>query len=116
MKYNIILLFLPSGHVPKGFQRESYEGVSRSFRTGRQERDLQMIQLSANKCSFIAILWDSLVSFAAIILFVASQRVFTFIVYFLPTQSWNVLIHPPIWSIISLISFPALKNTRHLPF
>jgi hypothetical protein len=56
MKYNIILLFLPSGHVPKGFQRESYEGVSRSFRTGRQERDLQMIQLSANKCSFIAIL------------------------------------------------------------
>jgi hypothetical protein len=34
-----------------------YEGVSKSFRTGRLERELQMVQLSAIKCSCIAILW-----------------------------------------------------------
>jgi hypothetical protein len=33
-----------------------YEGVFRSFRTGRPERELQMAQLSATRCSFIAIL------------------------------------------------------------
>jgi hypothetical protein len=33
-----------------------YEDVSRSFRTGRLERELQMIQLSATMCSYIAIL------------------------------------------------------------
>jgi hypothetical protein len=53
-----------------------YEGVSKSFRTGRLERELQMVQLSATKCSYIAILWVSLVSFAAMTLFVASQWVF----------------------------------------
>jgi hypothetical protein len=30
------------------------EGVSKSFRTGRLERDLQMLQLSAIRCSCIA--------------------------------------------------------------
>jgi hypothetical protein len=39
--------------------------VSKSFRTGRLERELQMVQLSATRCSCIAILWVSLVSFAA---------------------------------------------------
>jgi len=53
----------------------AYEGVSRSFRTGCLERKLQMVYLSATKCSYIAILWVSLVSFAAITLYVASQRV-----------------------------------------
>jgi hypothetical protein len=53
-----------------------YEGVSKRFRTGRLERELQMIQLSATRCSFIAILWVSLVSFSAITLCFASQRVF----------------------------------------
>jgi len=33
-----------------------YEGVSKSLRTGRLEQELQMIQLSANRCSCIAIL------------------------------------------------------------
>jgi hypothetical protein len=33
-----------------------YEDVSKSFRTGRLERELQMVQLSATKCSCIAIL------------------------------------------------------------
>jgi hypothetical protein len=33
-----------------------YEGVSKSSRTGRLERELQMVQLSATRCSRIAIL------------------------------------------------------------
>jgi hypothetical protein len=33
-----------------------YEVVSKSFRTGRLERELQMVQLSATRCSCIAIL------------------------------------------------------------
>jgi hypothetical protein len=40
-----------------------------------------MVQLSATRCSCIAILWVSLLSFAAITLCVASQRVFV-VVYF----------------------------------
>jgi hypothetical protein len=48
-----------------------YEGVSKSFRTDRLGWELQMIQLYATRCSCIAILWVSLVSFAAITLCVA---------------------------------------------
>jgi hypothetical protein len=59
-----------------------YEGVSKSFRTGRLERELQTVQLSETRCSCIAILWASLVSFAAITLCIASWRVFIFVVYF----------------------------------
>jgi hypothetical protein len=50
-----------------------------------------MVQLSATRCSCIAILWVSLVNFAAITLCVASQRVF--IVYFVMSQSGNFWIH-----------------------
>jgi len=53
-----------------------YESASISFRTGHLERELQMEQLCATRCSCIAILWVNLVSFAAIIPFIASQRVF----------------------------------------
>jgi hypothetical protein len=67
-----------------------YEAVSKSFRTGRLERELQMVQLSAIRCSCIAILWVSQVSFV-ITLCVASQRVF---VISLSTQSGNLWIHP----------------------
>jgi hypothetical protein len=59
-----------------------YEGVSKSFRTGSLEREQQMVQLSATRCSFVAILWVSLVSFVVITLCVASQRVFI-VVYFI---------------------------------
>jgi hypothetical protein len=52
------------------------------------ERELHMVQLSATRCSCIAILWVSLVSFAAITLCVASQRIVLFI---RSTQSGNVL-------------------------
>jgi hypothetical protein len=54
---------------------QKYEGVSISFRTGLLERELQMVQLSDTRCSCIAILWVSLVSFLAITLCVASERV-----------------------------------------
>jgi hypothetical protein len=59
-----------------------YEDVSKSFRTGRLELELQMVHLCAITCSYIAILWVSLVIFAAIALYVASQRAFIVVVYF----------------------------------
>jgi hypothetical protein len=51
---------------------EQYEGVSKSFRTGRLERELQMVQLSATRCSCFAIFWVSLVIFVAMTLCVDS--------------------------------------------
>jgi hypothetical protein len=51
-----------------------YGGVSKRFRTGRQERELQIVQLSVTRCRFIAILLV-LASFTAITLCVAYQRV-----------------------------------------
>jgi hypothetical protein len=44
--------------------------------TVRLQRELQMVRISATRCSCIAILWVSLVSFAAITPCVPSQRVF----------------------------------------
>jgi hypothetical protein len=70
--------FTPSPLFYKGI----YDDVSISFRTDRLETGLQMIQLSATRRSCIAILWVSLVSFAAITLCVAFQRVFIVAVYF----------------------------------
>jgi hypothetical protein len=54
-----------------------------------------MIELYDTKCSYIASLSVSLVSFAAITLCVASQQVFTLVsIYFGMTQSGNFWIHP----------------------
>jgi hypothetical protein len=53
-----------------------YECVCKSFRTGCLERELQIVQFSATRYSCIGILWVSIVTFAAITLRVASQRVF----------------------------------------
>jgi hypothetical protein len=73
----------PSDLFPSVFPTKLlYEGASKSFRTGRLDRELQMAQLSATRCSCIAFLWVSLVSFAAITLCVASQWVFMIVVYF----------------------------------
>jgi hypothetical protein len=73
----------------------NYEGVTKSFRTGRLERELQMVQLSATRRSCNAILCVSLGSFATITLCVASQRVFIAVgVYFVVTQSGNFWIQP----------------------
>jgi hypothetical protein len=71
-----------------------YECVSKSFRTGSLEQEPQMVQLSANRWSYIAILWVSVMRFAAITLCVASWRVFFVLsVYFVMTQSGNFWIH-----------------------
>jgi uncharacterized membrane protein len=56
--------------------------MSKSFRTGLLEREMQIIQLSATRCSCIAISCVVLVSFAAITHRVASQQVFI-VVYFI---------------------------------
>jgi hypothetical protein len=37
-------------------KENTYEGVSKRFRTGRLERELRMVQLSATRCNCIAIL------------------------------------------------------------
>jgi hypothetical protein len=71
-------------------------GCIQKFPDGRLERELQMEQLPATRCSCIAILWVSLVSFAAITHCVASQRVFIVVVYFVMTQSRNFWIYPRI--------------------
>jgi hypothetical protein len=81
----------------------TYESKSRSFRIASLERELQIVQLSATRCSCIAILWVSLVSFAATTLYVASQREYIIIIIIiiiiilfisLSTQSGNFWIHP----------------------
>jgi hypothetical protein len=71
----------------------TYEGVSKSFRTGPRERKLQMVQLSATKCS-------CLVSFAAISLCVASQRVITKACVCLIIDSGRKLLDTPSYSFV----------------
>jgi hypothetical protein len=83
---NIIVASMPRSYVwclpfRLSHQNFVYEGVSKSFRTGRLEQEVQIVQLCATMSSCIAILWVSLVSFAVITLCVASQRVFV-VVYF----------------------------------
>jgi hypothetical protein len=75
-----------------------YEGVSKSFRTGRVEPELQTVELSATMCSFIAILWVSLVSFAAVTLCVASEWVFVIIVAYVFIDSVRKLLDIPSYS------------------
>jgi hypothetical protein len=74
---------------------EKYDGVSKSFWTDRLERELQMLQLSAARSSCIAILWVSLVSFAAITICVASQRVFIVISVYFVIDSVRKLLDKP---------------------
>jgi hypothetical protein len=81
-KYNIPMTWL-------------YESVSRSFRTGFLERELHMVYLSATRCSCIAILWANLVSFVAITLRVASQRLFIVVVVYFVIDSVRKLLDTP---------------------
>jgi hypothetical protein len=64
----------------------NYEGVSKSFRTGRLARELQMVQLSATRCSCIATLWVSLSSFAAITFLLFLNECFLLLFISLSTQ------------------------------
>jgi hypothetical protein len=66
--------------------------------TGRyrsMERKLPMAQLSATRCSCIAVLLFSLVSFAAITLCVASQRVFIVVRVYFVIDSVRKLLDTP---------------------
>jgi hypothetical protein len=72
-------------------------GLSKSFLTGHLEQELQMVQLSAPRCSCITILWVSLVSFATITLCVASQQVFFVVSIYFIIDSVQKLIHPCTW-------------------
>jgi len=80
-----------------------FEGVSKSLRTSRLERELQMIQHCSTRCSCVAILWVTLVSFVAKTLCVASQRVFI-VVDFIMIKSGNFWIHPCIilWNLLCI--------------
>jgi hypothetical protein len=73
----------------------THEGVFKSFRTGRLEQELQTVKLSATRCSCIAVLWVSVVGFAALTLCVASQRVFIAVsVYIVIGSVWKLLDTP----------------------
>jgi len=37
----------------------TYEAVSKSFRTGRLERELQKVQLSATRCAVVSLFYES---------------------------------------------------------
>jgi hypothetical protein len=70
---------------------------------GCLEWELQMVQLSATRCSCITILWVSLVSFATITLCVASEWVFIVVsVYFVTYSVWKLLDTPNIcpWCLV----------------
>jgi hypothetical protein len=79
----------PSGSLKKA----GYKSASKSFRTGCLERELQMVQLSATRCSCIAILRVCRVmTFAAIIFCVASQGVFIVVVVYFVIDSVRKLL------------------------
>jgi hypothetical protein len=98
-----------------------YESVTKSFRTGRLEQELQMVQLSATRCSCIAILWVSLVSFAAIPLYVASQRMFIVFVYFVIDSVRKLLDTTSCVSTLTVVCRALLRplspsSTQHVTF
>jgi hypothetical protein len=72
-----------------------YEGVSKSFRTGHLERELQIVKLSATRCSCIVILWVNIVSFVAITFCVASERVFIVVIVYFVIDSIRKLLDTP---------------------
>jgi hypothetical protein len=74
--------------------RHTY-GVPKSFRNGGLERELEMVQISAMRCSCIVILWVSLVGFAAITFVLLLNECLLLLLFIsLWTQSGNVWIHP----------------------
>jgi hypothetical protein len=89
-----------------------YVGVSKSFRTDRLERELQMIELSATRCSCIAILWVSLVMFAAITHCVASQRVCIAVTVYFIIDSVRKLLDIPSFSRYKCISLCPVSYVR----
>jgi hypothetical protein len=79
-----------------------YEGVSKSFRTGRLERELQMLQLSATRCSCTAVLWASILNFASITLCVASQWVIRKVSVYFFIESVRKLLDTPSYYVLRI--------------
>jgi hypothetical protein len=67
-----------------------------------------MVQLSATRCSCIAILWVSLVSFAVISVCVASQRVFVVVVVVVLVPVYFVIV-----SVQKLLDTPSYISSDH---
>jgi hypothetical protein len=80
------------------------QGASKIFRTGRMERELQMVQLSATTCSCIAILWVSLVSFAVKTLCVASQQVFIIVDFVIDS----------VRKLLDIPSYASMQSSRNI--
>jgi hypothetical protein len=64
-----------------------------------------MAQLSATRCSCIAILWVSLVSFAAVTLCVRFQRVFIFVIVYFVIDSVRKLLDTPSYICYDTVSY-----------
>jgi hypothetical protein len=92
----------------------THEGVCKSFRTGRLERGIQMVQFSATMCSCITILWVSLVSFAAIALCVASQWVFIFVNVYFVIDSVRKLLDTPSYVCMLTAFVPSMHECVHI--
>jgi hypothetical protein len=98
---------------PLASKTSSYAGVSKSFRTGLlEERELQMVQPSAARCGCIAILWVSLMSFAAITLCVASQWVCIVFLLFISLLTQ----YGKFWMHLSCVRTHPFSNFRPHPF
>jgi hypothetical protein len=76
----------------------------RFMRVGRLERELQMVQLSVTRRSCIAILWVGLVSFVAITLCVAFQRVFIVVSVYFVIDSVRKLPDTPSYTVVTKCS------------
>jgi hypothetical protein len=92
---------------------KAHSCVSKSFRTGLLERELRMVQLSATRCSCIAILWVSLVNFAAITLCVACERVFIFVSVYFVIDSVRKLLDTPSYDVNEKLKKLSLCLIKH---
>jgi hypothetical protein len=75
-----------------------------------------MVQLSAIRCSCIAILWVSIVSFAAITLCVASQRVFVVVVIDFVIDLVRKLLDTPSYVMYVLRGFVLTDKGHQQPY
>jgi hypothetical protein len=77
----------------------THEGVSTSFRTGRLERELQMLQLSATRCSCVTILWVSLVSFATLTFVLLLNMCLLLLLCYFVSDSVRILLDTPSYTV-----------------
>jgi hypothetical protein len=93
-----------------------YEGVSKSFRTGRLERELEMVQISATRYSCIAILWVSPVNFVVMTLFIASEWVFIVVSVYFVVDSVRKLLDTPLTHTHTHTHTHFTRTVYHMPW